>query len=233
MATVEESSKEPATKKQKHDKESKTKRKSLTSTQKAEICHLKQKGVSQVKLAERFSIAEATISSIVHKKEKVTPKNISNCWKKTSILPKGFLSELFLFEELDQINEHDITSEIQDLIMRLPLEQPMGAEEYIIADNDLITTEMPNDEEIIEAIKNHEYIEPEDEVLNKLIFSAQVVGFIDSILSFLEQQPDGSFNVDVSFIRNLEKLKKDVRLKHITSQCQATLDTFILISSAN
>ncbi|KAF0520754.1 CENP-b protein 1 [Gigaspora margarita] len=115
--------------------------------------------------------------------------------------------------------------------MHLPLEQPMGAEEYVIADNDLITTKMPNDEEIIEAIKNCECIEPGDEVSNKLISSAQTLGFIDGILSFLEQQPDSSFCIDVSLIQNLGKLKKDVRLKHITSKCQATLDSFI--SSAN
>ncbi|CAG8672355.1 24540_t:CDS:2, partial [Dentiscutata erythropus] len=105
-------------------------------------------------------------------------------WKK--VTPKTI--------QLDQINEHDITSKIQDLIMRLPLEQPMSVNKYLIADNDLITTKMPNDKEIIEA---------------------------------MNQQPDGNFNVDVSLIQNLEKIKKDVRLKHITSQHQATLNSLI------
>ncbi|KAF0501345.1 hypothetical protein F8M41_020030 [Gigaspora margarita] len=94
----------------------------------------------------------------------------------------------------------------------------MNAEEYITADNHLITTEMPNDEEIIEAIKNYECIEPEDEVTNKPIFFIQAFGFMNGILSFLEQQPDGSFNVDNSLIRNLAKLKKEVKLKYIASQ---------------
>ncbi|CAG8548379.1 16767_t:CDS:1, partial [Dentiscutata heterogama] len=58
-------------KKQKYSKEKKTDtRKSLTGIQKAEICHLKQKGVSQIRLAEQFGVAEATISGIIHKKEK-------------------------------------------------------------------------------------------------------------------------------------------------------------------
>ncbi|CAG8495365.1 4859_t:CDS:1, partial [Gigaspora rosea] len=47
--------------------------------------------------------------------------------------------------------------------MRLPLDQPMDAQEYVISDNNLITTEMPTDEEIIEAIKNRDCIEPEEE----------------------------------------------------------------------
>ncbi|CAG8788586.1 43235_t:CDS:2 [Gigaspora margarita] len=149
---------------------------------------------------------------------KVTPKIIRNCWKKTGILPQDFLNKLYPHEEPDQINKSDITSEIQNLIWHLPLDQPMNAEEYITADNHLITTEMPNDEEIIEAIKNHEYIEPEDEVTNKPISFIQAFGFMNGILSFLEQQPDSSFNVDDSLIRNLAKLKKEVKLKYIASQ---------------
>src|SRR5260364_187599 len=77
MAIVERSSKEP-TKKQKHDKDNNAKRKSLTGAQKAEICRLKQKGVSQVKLAENFGIAEATISGIIRGKEKWLSLNLSS-----------------------------------------------------------------------------------------------------------------------------------------------------------
>ncbi|CAG8680966.1 14297_t:CDS:1 [Gigaspora rosea] len=62
---------EPIKKKQKHNKEKKTNtRKSLTGAQKTEICRLKQKGVSQVRLAEQFGVAEATISGIVREKDK-------------------------------------------------------------------------------------------------------------------------------------------------------------------
>ncbi|CAG8768591.1 17753_t:CDS:1, partial [Racocetra fulgida] len=50
--------------------ESPAKRKSLTGAQKAEICHLKLKGVSQVKLAEQFTVAEATISNIIREKDR-------------------------------------------------------------------------------------------------------------------------------------------------------------------
>ncbi|CAG8803565.1 6194_t:CDS:2, partial [Racocetra fulgida] len=51
----------------------------------------------------------------------------------------------------------------------MPLDQPMDMHEYIIADNDLITTEILTDEEIIEAVKNQDCIEPEDEVEDSLI----------------------------------------------------------------
>ncbi|CAG8804790.1 25204_t:CDS:1, partial [Racocetra persica] len=155
-----------------------------------------------------------------------TPITIRNCWRKTGILPNDFLNELFLFEELDQNNESNITSEIQYLIERLLLDQPMSADEYVIADNNLITTEISNDKEIIEAVKNRECIEPEeDKVTNKPISFTQALEFINRILLFLEQQPDRAFQVNESLIRNLERLKKDVNLKHTASSRQVTLDT--------
>ncbi|CAG8824384.1 29922_t:CDS:1, partial [Gigaspora margarita] len=69
----------------------------------------------------------------------------------------------------------------------------MDAHEYMISDNNLITTEMPTDKEIIEAIKNCDCIEPEEEGSCKLISLAEGLRFIRRILTFLEQQPDSSF----------------------------------------
>ncbi|CAG8742172.1 19874_t:CDS:2, partial [Gigaspora rosea] len=124
-------------------------------------------------------------------------------------------------------NEPDLTNIIQNLIRQLPLDQPINAHEYITANNNLITTEIPTDEKIIEAIRNQDCIEPEDETPKKLISFVQALGIINGILSFLEQQPDGSFKVKNSLIRGLGKLKNEVNLKNISSKKQATLDTFI------
>ncbi|CAG8758508.1 3429_t:CDS:2, partial [Dentiscutata erythropus] len=323
----------PMKKKQKHSREKKTNtRKSLTSAQKTKICHLKQKRVSQVKIAEQFGVAKATISEALalwiskantalqtvtgviiqckatqlaeglevagfnasdgwlskfkkqyHIKEYkrlgkdasapledlprfcidgasthalevgFTPTNIKlhffpsytiahlqlcdagiiwsfkphykkffceDCIEAFDFFLKSgdppeeitikddFLSELFLDEELDHANEPDITNDIQDLIMQLPFNQPMDAQKYLIADNDLITTEMPTDEEIIEAVKNLDCFKPEEEDPHRLISLAEALKFISGILTFLEQQPDSSFKADSSFVRNLRKLKK-------------------------
>ncbi|CAG8847022.1 16406_t:CDS:1, partial [Gigaspora margarita] len=157
----------------------------------------------------------------------LTLETICNCWRKTSILPKGFFDELFPLEKPDQTDESDITDEIQNLIMRLPLDQPIDAQEYVISNNNLIITKIPTDEEIIEAIKNHDCIEPEKESSCKPISLAEALRFICGILTFLEQQPDGSFKVDDSFIQNLGKLKKEINLKNTASKRQATLDIFI------
>ena len=45
-------------------------RRSLSGAQKAEICRLKERGISQVKIAKQFDIAEATVSNIVREKVK-------------------------------------------------------------------------------------------------------------------------------------------------------------------
>ncbi|CAG8649041.1 5417_t:CDS:2, partial [Dentiscutata heterogama] len=124
-------------------------------------------------------------------------------------------------------NESDLMDEIQNLIGQLPLDQPMSAYQYIIANNDLIATKIPTDEEIIESVKNHECIELEDESPKKLISFVQALEFIKGISSFFEQQPDSNFKVEDSFIRGLRQLKKEVNFKHIASKQQATLDTFI------
>ncbi|CAG8568260.1 17953_t:CDS:2 [Cetraspora pellucida] len=220
------SSKEP--KKQKCNKENKlsAKRKSLTDAQKAEICHLKQKGVSQVKLAEQFSVAEATISNIIREKDRwlsLEPEEALALWlsKVTEVLQT--VTEVIIKHKAVQLAEGlesdeppeplnikdaiDFTATAwkKNLIGQLPLDQPMSAHQYIIANNDLIATKIPTDKEIIES----------------------ALEFIKRISSFLEQQPNGNFKVEDSFIQDLRQLKKKVNFKYIASKQQATLDTFI------
>ena len=88
----------------------------------------------------------------------------------------------------------------------------MDTQEYIIADDKLIATEVPTDEEIIATVMNHDCNEPE-ETTPEPISQAQALVFIDGILCFLEQQPDGNFSVDDSFVRGLKKLKREVGFK--------------------
>ena len=58
--------------KQKYYKEKKEKgssgRRGLSGVQKAEICRLKERGVSQITIAKQFDISEATVSKIVRDK---------------------------------------------------------------------------------------------------------------------------------------------------------------------
>jgi hypothetical protein len=67
--------------------------------------------------------------------QNVTRETIRNCWMKTGILPDGFLDGLT--EDSDPV-EFDSIGEIQNLIGRLPLDQPMDAQEYVMIDDNLI-----------------------------------------------------------------------------------------------
>ena len=53
------------------------------------------------------------------------------------------------------------------------------------------------------------------------------ITFVDGIVTFLEQQPDGDFTVDNSFVRGLSKLKKEIVSKEFASRKQSVLDMFV------
>ena len=53
------------------------------------------------------------------------------------------------------------------------------------------------------------------------------IAFVDGIVTFLEQQPDGDFTVDNSFVRGLSKSKKEIVSKEFASRKQSVLDMFV------
>ena len=63
--------------------------------------------------------------------------------------------------------------------------------------------------------------------MNESVSYAQAITFVDGIVTFLEQQPDGDFTVDDSFVRGLSKLKKEIVSKEFASRKQSVLDMFV------
>ena len=57
--------------------------------------------------------------------------------------------------------------------------------------------------------------------------SVKAITFVDGIVTFLEQQPDGDFTVDNSFVRGLSKLKKEIVSKEFASRKQSVLDMYV------
>ena len=64
-------------------------------------------------------------------------------------------------------------------------------------------------------------------VRERIVSYAQAITFVDGIVTFLEQQPDGDFTVDNSFVRGLSKLKKEIVSKEFASRKQSVLDMFV------
>ena len=65
----------------------------------------------------------------------------------------------------------------------------MDAEEYMVIDDNVTAREIPTDEEIVSIVKNCDDGDLETVPLSY----AQVITFVDGIVTFLEQQPDGDF----------------------------------------
>ena len=78
-----------------------------------------------------------------------------------------FLHELLPVEDLDNSqpqseSESNPIDKIQSLINQWSLDQPMNMQEYIIADDKLIVTEIPMDEKIIVTVMNCDCDKPEE-----------------------------------------------------------------------
>ena len=70
----------------------------------------------------------------------------------------------------------------------------MDAEEYMVIDDNVTAREIPTDEEIVSIVKNCESNESDDgDSETEPLSYAQVITFVDGIVAFLEQQPDGDF----------------------------------------
>ncbi|CAG8533497.1 10496_t:CDS:2 [Paraglomus occultum] len=71
-----------------------------------------------------------------------------------SINIKDAINLGFLDEYLNDNSEPvvvDVIGEIQDLVERLPLDQPMDAEEYMVIDDNVTAREIPTDEELFQS----------------------------------------------------------------------------------
>ena len=146
--------------------------------------------------------------------DNVTQSTIENCWLKADILPKDNESEIdmdFCAETQVLLTHTNELKEVQDLIDKLNLENPLTADEFIQCDESELTTEMISNEEILKVIlpNNHEQ---EIEELNSdslpSITHSEAIEHYDKVILYLEQQED-KFDMKKEEIRCIKKLKKE------------------------
>ena len=122
--------------------------------------------------------------------------------------------------------------EVQDLIDKLDLENPLTADEFIQFDDSEITTEMISNEEILKVIRpnNHEK-ELEEPDLNPLpsITHNEAIEHYDKVIMYLEQQED-KFDMKKEELKFVKKLRKEALKQCFISAKQANLDKFINVS---
>src|SRR5205809_2992923 len=123
-----------------------------------------------------------------------------NCCLKADILTKK--NESYNESEIDMdfcaetqvlLTHMNELEEVQDLIDKLNLENPLTADEFIQCDGSKLTTEMISNEEILKVVlpNNHEkeVKEPDSNPLPSITHS-EAIEHYDKVILYLEQQED-------------------------------------------
>lgn len=158
----------------------------------------------------------------------VTPIIISNCWKKTGILPE---ENLFYSTETEQasnlINQilQEEENAIQNLINNLPINSPLTAAEFISIDDAEINVEMASDEQIILSLTpTEEEIEETIPIPPHIPIKDAVTAF-ETVHKFLQQDNDG-LEFDHNELKVFRALKKKVNLYNYTSLNQEKITSY-------
>ena len=177
---------------------------------------------------KKLNVKEA-IELIADAWEKVKPSTINNCWKNTGILPAEIIeNEMNIDETNDGMT--DLTLALNNLKLADPSVN-ITANEYLEVDNDLVSTELPTEEDIFEEFLMAEgvlrqHVEEDSNDEEETIISVRTERqALDIVKKFLEQR-DFTTENDVKYIRNIirrldesvEKAKRQTSLTEFINQ---------------
>jgi|tagenome__1003787_1003787.scaffolds.fasta_scaffold20624770_2 hypothetical protein len=175
------------------------------------------------------------IKYVVRAWDNVTQSTVKNCWLKADILPKDNEDEIdvdFRAETQVLLTHIKELEEVQDLIDKLDLENPLTADEFVQFDGSEITMEMITNEEILKVIlpNNHEK-ELEESDFNPLpsITHNEAIEHYNKVIVYLEQQED-KFDMKKEELKFIKKLRKEALKQRFISAKQTNLDKFVNIS---
>ncbi|CAB5355535.1 unnamed protein product [Rhizophagus irregularis] len=140
----------------------------------------------------------------------VSSQTISNCWKKTGILPpnnEDIFDDDLIFDDLNEENE-----ELERLIALLP-EGDLNAREYIDIEDEMAEGELTDDEivdTILNADKEEEPVVDEiDEMIPELekVSPIEAKNAVDKIMRFLYEQETefGEVSNELKILKGLHK----------------------------
>jgi hypothetical protein len=111
----------------------------------------------------------------------VTPVTISNCWKKTGILPEENIYYSIEIEQARNLVNGILQEEenaVQNLIDNLPINSALTAAEFISIDDVEVSIEMATDEQIILSLTpNEEEIEETIPIQTRVLIKDAVAAF--------------------------------------------------------
>lgn len=160
--------------------------------------------------------------------DSVIPETISNCWKKTGILPEE--NNLYPIE-IEQANNlvNEILQEeenaVQNLINSLPDNLSLTAAEFISIDDADVNAEMVTDEQIILSLTPTEEEIEESGPISPRIPIKDVVTAFETAHKFLEQDNDG-LELDYNELKVFRGLKKKINLYNSKKLSQGKLTSY-------
>ncbi len=98
--------------------------------------------------------------------KQVSPNTIRNCWVRTGIVPAPLAASL---KQQNEPKKEHLLSEVDDLISRLCLDDPMDAASYVTFEDDVATERNENDVE--EEQKNDEEGGSEDDECEETVLT--------------------------------------------------------------
>ena len=156
----------------------------------------------------------------------VKSSTITNCWKKTGILPN--------FEDYDSDQEDtddtdEINSELQDMINKLNLKDSITAEKFIHIDDE-IPIEQLSDEDILAAVipnaENDDIKEDEPPEEINVITDREALNSLEKITKYFKNPPD---NITTNYIelKTLNTLRSKINRRIQDNAKQTTLDSYL------
>ena len=157
---------------------------------------------------------------------------IKNCWKKTGILPD--------FEENNESDDNSdqqdqdtddigkITLELQDMIDKLNLQDPITADRFIHIDDE-IPIEPLSDEEIIDAVISNpkeDNIEEDDGLEINIITNKKALNSLEKVVQYFKNPPDNN-SINYTELKVLNVLKSKINKQIQDNAKQSTLDNFL------
>ena len=161
-----------------------------------------------------------SINLIAKAWEKVTKKTIIDSWAKAGILSDD--NNFDISDDDDDIEEDNI-EELQSLINKLPITDPLNMEEYINIDDELIVEEELSLEEIVNIVRGQAAAEEVEVEEDEIIISSDALNSIEKLIKYVQQNDLNINNLDMQSLLNL---KKKIISDNRKRQRQSRLDDF-------
>ena len=168
------------------------------------------------------------IKFIIESWKEVSPQTLYNCWHHTKILPDRINVNLSNFS--DDIND-PTTNQLSQAVTALNLNDAMPIQEYLNNPEEKSVYEVPDDDNIIEALVEMYKQQPEidtndfeedDSVEQVLISTSEASKSLEIVRTFLLQQENSSQQ-----IKMVNSLDRYISLKTIKTMRQSTMESYL------